>query len=75
MFDCILIFIFFFFFPKPVLTGTVLCESEAGMALAEPVPAVYCNSDPAGNCEVSLDDVRLNSSARFVLFKSLFSLW
>ncbi|XP_009578031.1 PREDICTED: long-chain-fatty-acid--CoA ligase ACSBG2 [Fulmarus glacialis] len=45
---------------------TMLCESDARMALAEPVPATYFNSDPQGNCEVSLDDVLLNSSARTV---------
>ncbi|XP_009985007.1 PREDICTED: long-chain-fatty-acid--CoA ligase ACSBG2 [Tauraco erythrolophus] len=42
----------------------MLCESDARMALAEPVPVAYLNSDPQGNCEVSLDDVRLDSSAR-----------
>ncbi|XP_040447244.1 long-chain-fatty-acid--CoA ligase ACSBG2 isoform X2 [Falco naumanni] len=45
---------------------TMLCESDARTALAEPVPAAYFNSDPQGNCEVALDDVLLNSSARTV---------
>ncbi|XP_075031467.1 long-chain-fatty-acid--CoA ligase ACSBG2 isoform X1 [Calonectris borealis] len=45
---------------------TMLCESDARMALAEPVPTTYFNSDSQGNCEVSLDDVLLNSSARTV---------
>ncbi|XP_009915523.1 long-chain-fatty-acid--CoA ligase ACSBG2 isoform X2 [Haliaeetus albicilla] len=45
---------------------TMLCESDARMALAEPVPTAYFNSDPQGNCEVSLDDVLLSSSARAV---------
>ncbi|XP_075031468.1 long-chain-fatty-acid--CoA ligase ACSBG2 isoform X2 [Calonectris borealis] len=44
----------------------MLCESDARMALAEPVPTTYFNSDSQGNCEVSLDDVLLNSSARTV---------
>ncbi|XP_027523944.1 long-chain-fatty-acid--CoA ligase ACSBG2 isoform X2 [Corapipo altera] len=43
---------------------SMLCESEARMALAEPVPMAYCNSAPEGNCEVSLSDVLLNSSPR-----------
>ncbi|KAK2542322.1 Acsbg2 [Columba guinea] len=43
---------------------TMLCESDARMALAEPVPTAYCNSDPQGNGEVSLDDVLLYSPAR-----------
>ncbi|XP_030322076.1 long-chain-fatty-acid--CoA ligase ACSBG2 isoform X2 [Calypte anna] len=43
---------------------TMLCESDARMALAEPVPTACFNSDPQGNCEVSLDDVLLSSSAR-----------
>ncbi|XP_068276541.1 long-chain-fatty-acid--CoA ligase ACSBG2 isoform X2 [Nyctibius grandis] len=42
----------------------MLCESDARMALAEPVPAAYLSSDPPGNCEVSLDDILLNSSTR-----------
>ncbi|XP_071584087.1 long-chain-fatty-acid--CoA ligase ACSBG2 isoform X1 [Heliangelus exortis] len=42
----------------------MLCESDARMALAEPVPTACFNSDPQGNCEVSLDDVLLSSSAR-----------
>ncbi|XP_061871214.1 long-chain-fatty-acid--CoA ligase ACSBG2 isoform X2 [Colius striatus] len=42
----------------------MLCESDAGMALAEPVPTARLNSDPQGNCEVSLDDVLLSSSTR-----------
>ncbi|XP_059687700.1 long-chain-fatty-acid--CoA ligase ACSBG2 [Gavia stellata] len=42
----------------------MLCESDARIAVAEPVPTAYFNSDPQGNCEVSLDDVLLNSSAR-----------
>ncbi|GAB0200646.1 long-chain-fatty-acid--CoA ligase ACSBG2 [Grus japonensis] len=45
---------------------TMLCESDARMALAEPDPVAYFNSDPQGNCEVSLDDVLLNSSTRTV---------
>lgn len=44
----------------------MLCESDARMALAEPVPTAYFNSDPQGNGEVSLDDVLLHSPARFV---------
>ncbi|XP_054661527.1 long-chain-fatty-acid--CoA ligase ACSBG2 isoform X2 [Grus americana] len=44
----------------------MLCESDARMALAEPDPVAYFNSDPQGNCEVSLDDVLLNSSTRTV---------
>ncbi|XP_065714332.2 long-chain-fatty-acid--CoA ligase ACSBG2 isoform X3 [Patagioenas fasciata] len=43
---------------------TMLCESDARMALAEPVPTAYLNSDPQGNGEVSLDDVLLCSPAR-----------
>ncbi|XP_014817124.1 PREDICTED: long-chain-fatty-acid--CoA ligase ACSBG2 isoform X1 [Calidris pugnax] len=43
---------------------TMLCESEARVAPAEPVPVAYCGLDPAGDCEVSLDDVRLNSPTR-----------
>ncbi|KAI1230499.1 hypothetical protein IHE44_0009959 [Lamprotornis superbus] len=46
------------------MRGTVLCESDARMALAEPVPVVYCNSALQGNCEVSREDVLLNSSPR-----------
>ncbi|KAF4796407.1 Long-chain-fatty-acid--CoA ligase ACSBG2 [Turdus rufiventris] len=34
------------------------------MALAEPVSVVYCNSALQGNCEVSREDVLLNSSPR-----------
>ncbi|XP_031948807.1 long-chain-fatty-acid--CoA ligase ACSBG2 isoform X2 [Corvus moneduloides] len=44
--------------------GTVLCESDERMALAEPVPVAYCNSAPQATCEVSLKDVLLNSSPR-----------
>ncbi|XP_025966642.2 long-chain-fatty-acid--CoA ligase ACSBG2 isoform X2 [Dromaius novaehollandiae] len=36
------------------------------MALAEPVPVAYLNLDAQGKCEVSLDDVLVNSSARIV---------
>lgn len=61
--------------PGTCFPGTALCESDAPMALAEPVPAAYCDSDPPGNCEVALEDVRLGSSARLVSFKILFSLW
>ncbi|XP_010003883.1 PREDICTED: long-chain-fatty-acid--CoA ligase ACSBG2 [Chaetura pelagica] len=39
----------------------MLGESDA---LAEPVPTACFNSAPQGNCEVSLDDVLLSSSAR-----------
>ncbi|CAM9775117.1 unnamed protein product [Bubo scandiacus] len=46
--------------PEPC--RTMLCESDARMALAEPVPMAYFTSDPQGNCEVSLDDVLLSSS-------------
>ncbi|XP_068853090.1 long-chain-fatty-acid--CoA ligase ACSBG2 isoform X2 [Aphelocoma coerulescens] len=46
------------------MRGTVLCESDERMALAEPVPVAYCNSAPQGTCEVSLKDVLLNSSPR-----------
>ncbi|XP_005060074.2 PREDICTED: long-chain-fatty-acid--CoA ligase ACSBG2 isoform X1 [Ficedula albicollis] len=46
------------------MRGTVLCESEARMALAEPVPVVYCNSLLQGSSEVSQEDVLLNSSPR-----------
>uniref|UniRef100_A0A8D2P843 Long-chain-fatty-acid--CoA ligase ACSBG2 n=1 Tax=Zosterops lateralis melanops TaxID=1220523 RepID=A0A8D2P843_ZOSLA len=42
--------------------GTVLCESEARMALAEPVSVAYCNSALQGTCEVPQEDVLLNSS-------------
>ncbi|XP_062452372.1 long-chain-fatty-acid--CoA ligase ACSBG2 [Rhea pennata] len=45
---------------------TTLCESEARMALAEPVSVAYLNSDAQGKCEVSLDDVLINSSPRIV---------
>ncbi|XP_035748210.1 long-chain-fatty-acid--CoA ligase ACSBG2 isoform X2 [Egretta garzetta] len=44
--------------------GTMLCESDARMALAEPVPVAYFDSDPQGSFEVSLDDVRLNTATR-----------
>uniref|UniRef100_A0A8D2MMG2 long-chain-fatty-acid--CoA ligase n=1 Tax=Zonotrichia albicollis TaxID=44394 RepID=A0A8D2MMG2_ZONAL len=41
----------------------VLCESDARMALAEPVSSVaYCNSALQGSCEVAGEDVLLNSS-------------
>lgn len=47
--------------------GTVLCESDARMALAEPVSSVaYCNSALQGSCEVAGQDVLLNSSPRLV---------
>nr|XP_009665460.1 PREDICTED: long-chain-fatty-acid--CoA ligase ACSBG2 isoform X1 [Struthio camelus australis] len=46
--------------------GTTLCESDTRMALADPIPAAYPNSDAQGKCEVSLDDVLVNSSARIV---------
>ncbi|XP_065508582.1 long-chain-fatty-acid--CoA ligase ACSBG2 isoform X2 [Caloenas nicobarica] len=42
----------------------MLCESDARMALAEPVPTACFNSDPQGTGEVSLDDVLLHSPAR-----------
>ncbi|XP_025934467.1 long-chain-fatty-acid--CoA ligase ACSBG2 isoform X1 [Apteryx rowi] len=45
---------------------TTLCESDTHMALAEPVPAAYLNLDAQRKCEVSLDDVLVNSSARIV---------
>lgn len=59
-FDCILIF-------KPVFTGTMLCEADAPVTVAEPVPVACSHSDPQGSAGVSLDDVLLNSPARFVL--------
>ncbi|XP_010014394.1 PREDICTED: long-chain-fatty-acid--CoA ligase ACSBG2 [Nestor notabilis] len=45
---------------------TMLCEADAPVAVAEPVPVACSNLDPQGSCEVSLDDVLLNSSARTV---------
>ncbi|KAJ7416800.1 Long-chain-fatty-acid--CoA ligase ACSBG2 [Pitangus sulphuratus] len=50
--------------PSLKAKGTTLCESEARMALAEPVPVAYCNSAPEGNCEVTLSDVLPSSSPR-----------
>ncbi|XP_041272696.1 long-chain-fatty-acid--CoA ligase ACSBG2 isoform X2 [Onychostruthus taczanowskii] len=46
------------------MRGTVLCESDARMALAEPVSVAYCNSALQGSCEVAGEDVLLNSSPR-----------
>ncbi|XP_059726054.1 long-chain-fatty-acid--CoA ligase ACSBG2 isoform X3 [Haemorhous mexicanus] len=46
------------------ITGTVLCESDARMALAEPVSVAHCNSALQGSCEVAGEDVLLNSSPR-----------
>ncbi|OWK51429.1 Long-chain-fatty-acid--CoA ligase ACSBG2 [Lonchura striata] len=46
------------------MRGTVLCESDARMALAEPVSVAYCNSALQGSCEVAREDVLLNSSPR-----------
>uniref|UniRef100_H0YQ21 Long-chain-fatty-acid--CoA ligase ACSBG2 n=1 Tax=Taeniopygia guttata TaxID=59729 RepID=H0YQ21_TAEGU len=43
---------------------TVLCESDARMALAEPVSVAYCNSALQGSCEVPREDVLVNSSPR-----------
>ncbi|RLV90745.1 hypothetical protein DV515_00014336 [Chloebia gouldiae] len=48
----------------PEMRGTVLCESDAGMALAEPVSMAYCNSALQGSCELAREDVLLNSSPR-----------
>lgn len=44
----------------------MLCESDARMALTEPVPTAYLNVDAQENCKVSLDGALVNSSARFV---------
>ncbi|XP_059345670.1 long-chain-fatty-acid--CoA ligase ACSBG2 isoform X3 [Ammospiza nelsoni] len=47
------------------MRGTVLCESDARMALAEPVSSVaYCSSALQSSCEVAGEDVLLNSSPR-----------
>uniref|UniRef100_A0A674HK84 Long-chain-fatty-acid--CoA ligase ACSBG2 n=1 Tax=Taeniopygia guttata TaxID=59729 RepID=A0A674HK84_TAEGU len=46
------------------MRGTVLCESDARMALAEPVSVAYCNSALQGSCEVPREDVLVNSSPR-----------
>ncbi|KAF2980937.1 hypothetical protein EK904_006545 [Melospiza melodia maxima] len=49
------------------MRGTVLCESDARMALAEPVSSVaYCSSALQSSCEVAGEDVLLNSSPRLV---------
>ncbi|XP_035203967.1 long-chain-fatty-acid--CoA ligase ACSBG2 isoform X1 [Oxyura jamaicensis] len=50
--------------PEPY--GTMLCESDAHMALTEPVHTAYLNLDAQGNCKVSLDDALVSSSARAV---------
>uniref|UniRef100_A0A8C6ZUT7 Long-chain-fatty-acid--CoA ligase ACSBG2 n=1 Tax=Nothoprocta perdicaria TaxID=30464 RepID=A0A8C6ZUT7_NOTPE len=42
----------------------MLCETDTRVAVVEPVPAVYLNSDAQAKYEVSLDDVLVNSSAR-----------
>ncbi|XP_061322785.1 long-chain-fatty-acid--CoA ligase ACSBG2 isoform X3 [Pezoporus flaviventris] len=52
------------------LGGTMLCEANAPVAVAEPVPVACSHSDPQGSAEVSLDDVLLNSSARAVEVQS-----
>lgn len=64
-----------FLFFKPVFAGTVLCESEARMALAEPVSVAYCSSALQGTCEMPQEDVLLDSSPRFVSFRFLFNLY
>ncbi|XP_057277217.1 long-chain-fatty-acid--CoA ligase ACSBG2 isoform X2 [Pezoporus wallicus] len=53
------------------LGGTMLCEANAPVAVAEPVPVACSHSDPQGSAEVSLDDVLLNSSARAVEVQSI----
>ncbi|XP_061211930.1 long-chain-fatty-acid--CoA ligase ACSBG2 isoform X2 [Neopsephotus bourkii] len=44
----------------------MLCEANAPVAVAEPVPVACSHLDPQGSAEVSLDDVLLNSPARAV---------